>query len=107
MFTELLYAGEFILKVTVAAFVSAVEDDRENHRYRLLHGLIRADGIGEWTIALDDVLVGTATQHLSRTLYDARKVFTERVGKTSWQYETVLLLNEVLASVHRYCAATG
>ena len=29
LFTELLYAGEFILKVTVAAFVSAIEDDRE------------------------------------------------------------------------------
>ena len=29
-FTELLYAGEFILKLTTAAFVSAVEDDVES-----------------------------------------------------------------------------
>jgi hypothetical protein len=34
-FMELLYAGEFILKVTTAAFVAGVDDDRENHRYRL------------------------------------------------------------------------
>jgi hypothetical protein len=100
MFSELLYAGEFILKVTVAAFVSAIEDDRENHRYRLLHGLIRADGIGEWTKALDDALVGTASQHLSRTLYDARKVFTERLGRGNWQHEAVSLLQEVLMSVY-------
>ena len=39
MFTELLYAGEFVFKITAAAFISAIEDDRENHRYRLLHGL--------------------------------------------------------------------
>src|SRR3546814_3950578 len=41
LFTELLYAGEFIVKATTAAFVSAIEDDRQNHRYRLLHGLDR------------------------------------------------------------------
>jgi hypothetical protein len=38
-FGELLYAGELCLKLTTAAFVSAVEDDVEGHRYRLLHGL--------------------------------------------------------------------
>lgn len=99
LFTELLYAGEFILKVTVAAFVSAVEDDRENHRYRLLHGLVRADGIGEWARALDEVLSGTATQQLANELFDARKVFTERLGRGSWQQEAVRSLHEVLVCV--------
>lgn len=43
LFSELLYVGEILLKITVAAFVSAIEEDREHHRYRLLHGLVRAD----------------------------------------------------------------
>jgi hypothetical protein len=99
LFTELLYAGEFILKLTVAAFVSAIEDDRENHRYRLIHGLVRADGIGEWSRALDDVLTGTATQHLSSALFNARRSFTERLGMGAWQYEAVSLLHDVVADM--------
>ena len=64
-FAELLYAGEFILKLTTAAFVSAVEDDVESNRYRLLHALVRADGIGARASRLDDVLTGPASQHIS------------------------------------------
>jgi hypothetical protein len=52
LFGELLYAGEFIRKLTTAAFIAAIEDDREHHRYRLMHGLVRADGIGEWSTKL-------------------------------------------------------
>ena len=100
LFTELLYAGEFVLKFTVAAFVSAIEDDRESHRYRLLHGIVRADGVGEWAGALDEALSGTATQQLSPALFEARKVFTERLGKGTWQHEAVCSLHEVLRSVY-------
>ena len=56
LFSELLYVGEFLLKITVAAFVSAIEEDREHHRYRLLHGLVRADGIGDWARAFDTIV---------------------------------------------------
>ena len=97
LFTELLYAGEFIVKATVAAFVSAIEDDRENHRYRQLHALVRADGIGEWARALDEVLSGTTTQQLSSALHEARKVFTERLGDGNWQYSAVKYLHESLS----------
>jgi hypothetical protein len=100
LFSELLYVGEFFLKITVAAFVAAIEEDRENHRYRLLHGLVRADGIGEWARALEDVLTGTSSQHLSRALLDTRKTFTERIGKGHWQYEAVYSLNEVVTGVY-------
>lgn len=100
LFAELLYAGEFVLKLTVAAFISAIEDDRENHRYRILHGLVRADGLGEWSRSLDEVLVGPTTQHLSPDFSDYRKIFTERVGKGQWQYECVSALQEVLAGAY-------
>jgi hypothetical protein len=96
LFNELLYTGEFILKLTVATFVAAIEDDRENHRYQLLHGLVRADGIGEWTHALDEALTGSSTQHLSFAASDARRTFTERLGKGTWQYDAVRSLNELL-----------
>jgi hypothetical protein len=100
MFRELLYAGEFILKMTTGAFVAAVEDDRENRRYRLLHDLVRADGVGEWARALDEVLAGPTSQQLAASLIDARRAFTERLGKGNWQYDAVRSLHEVLAGVN-------
>jgi hypothetical protein len=99
LFNELLYAGEFLIKVTTAAFVAAIENDRESHRYRLLHGLVRADGVGDWTRALDEVLTGPASQELVPDFSDIRKAFTERLGKGSWQHEAVSELHEVLAGV--------
>lgn len=47
LFMELLYVGELIVKITTAAFVACIENDREGHRYQLLHALVRADGIGD------------------------------------------------------------
>ena len=87
LLAELLYAGEFALKITAAAFIAAIEDDRENHRYRLLHRLVRADGVGDWARALEEVLSGTTTQHLSSALFETRKALTERLGKGTWQQE--------------------
>lgn len=100
MFTELLYAGEFIVKMTTAAFVSGIEDDHENHQYRLLHSLVRADGLGDWVQALDEVLTGPASQHISGELFEVKKAFTERLGTGNWQQKAVHGLHEVLANIH-------
>ena len=66
----------------------------KNHRYRLLHSLVRADGIGEWAQALDELLSGTTTQQLSSALFEARKTFTQRLGRGEWQYEAVKCLQD-------------
>ena len=65
-----------------------------------MHGLVRADGIGEWARALDEVLSGPASQHLADALSDARRVFTERLGQGTWQEEVVRNLHEVLIGVY-------
>lgn len=100
LFAELLYAGEFIIKLTVAAFAASIEDDREGHRYRLLHALVRADGIGEWASKLEEALIGPASQHLASSLMDDRRTFTERVGSETWQYQVVKRLHDVLSGVY-------
>jgi hypothetical protein len=100
LFTELLYAGELILKITTAAFIAAVQDDRESHRYRLLHDLVRADGVGEWARALDEVLAGPTSQQLAASFNDTRRVFTERLGRGNWQQEAVRDIHDVLIGVH-------
>jgi NB-ARC domain len=107
LFTELLYAGEFIAKLTVSAFVAGVEDDRENHRYRLTHNLVRADGIGDWARTLDEVLTGPPSQHLAASFSQARQTFTQRLGQDEWQGESVLLLHKVLETIYSEAAPIG
>jgi hypothetical protein len=100
LFHELMYAGEFVVKLTAAAFIALIDDDRERHRYRLLHSLIRADGLGDWSRALDDALIGPASSNLAAAAKDTdRRVFTERVGPDSWQHEAISLLQNVLRQI--------
>jgi NB-ARC domain len=99
-FVELLYAGELIVKLSAAPFISGLEDDVDGHRYRLVHGLVRADGLGDWESRLEEVLTGLASQHLSAGFHEDRRIFNERVGLGSWQYDAVNALHRVLVSVH-------
>jgi hypothetical protein len=99
LFHDLLYAGEFLVRLTTAAIVAAIEDDRDRHRYRLLHKIVRADGIGEWSSVLDDALGGPASQHLVPTAKEDRRLLTERVGPGNWQYDAVRLLLEAQQNI--------
>lgn len=94
LFHDLLYAGEFVVRLATAAIVAAIDDDRDRHRYRLLHKIVRADGIGEWSSVLDDALSGPASQHLVPAAKEDRRLLTERVGPGNWQYDAVRLLLE-------------
>jgi hypothetical protein len=100
LFHDLMYAGEFVVKLTTAAFVASIDDDRERHRYRLLHSLIRADGIGDWSRVLDDALTGPAAPHMAAAVKEEdRRALTERLGSDTWQYEAVLHLQAVLRRI--------
>ena len=106
-FNEYLYTGELIVKMTAAAFIASIENDREGQRYRLVHGLVRADGLGEWARALDETLTGPASQHLTEALSDTRRVFTERFNKENWQHEAVQTLNIVLRGIYSVAQPVG
>ncbi len=100
LFYELLYAGEFAIKLSVLASVASIEDNRENYRYRFLHKLVRADGIGDWTTAFEDICTGPASQHILPPLVESFRVFTQRVGEDSWQYKSIYDLQEVLSGIY-------
>ena len=99
LFNEILLAGEFIVKTTVAAFVASIEDDRDGHRYQLLHTLVRANSLGDWVASIDAICSGPASQHLSEAFVDARLGLTQRVGHDKWQYKAVHDLQQVLTSI--------
>ena len=52
-FFGLLYLGELVSKLVVSAFAAGLSDDNARSRYAVIHGLIRADGIGDWANAID------------------------------------------------------
>jgi|SRR5580658_300410 hypothetical protein len=64
LFLRPMYAAEQLVKITCTGMVAALCDDVDRHRYRLSHRLVRADGVGEWYGALDEILNGPASQCL-------------------------------------------
>jgi len=97
LFFHLLYAGEMLIKLVTAGLVGAVLDDRDRHRYRLLHRLIRADGLGDWPQALDDVLTGTASHHTTAEAQEDQRDLSQRMGQGHWQHEAVRALASVVS----------
>ena len=86
-------------KLVTAGLLAAVADDRERNRYRLIHSLVRSDGLGDWVQALDEVLVGPPSQQLLEAASDDRRSLTEKFTSGTWQHEAVQRLYEVLRTV--------
>ena len=99
LFLHLLYTGEMISKLVTAGMLAAVGEDRERNRYRLVHRVLRSDGLGDWVQALDEALVGPPSQHLIEAAGDDRRSLTERFGAGTWEYEAVQTLFNVLQTV--------
>ncbi|MHC4202144.1 MAG: NB-ARC domain-containing protein, partial [Planctomycetota bacterium] len=93
LFLSLLYLGEMVTKLVVAGLVAAIRDDTDRNRYRQLHRLVRATGIGEWATVLDDILTGPSSQHLVEGARIEQKELTKRCGKGEWQYQACDLIH--------------
>lgn len=102
-FMELMYLGEMLTKSVVAAMVAAVEDSNNRHRYRLLHRLVRADGLGDWHECFSEILTGPTLQHLIPEALDAQKDLTQRFGSGPWQHTAVELLHDCLSRLEPGC----
>jgi hypothetical protein len=92
-FLDLMYYGELITKLTTIGLVSAILNDKERHRYRHVHKLIRADGIGEYVEVLDSTLIGPASQFLQKQARVEQRELTQRWKPGTWQHESVRLLD--------------
>lgn len=100
LFHELLYTGELIIKITAAALVASIEDDREKHRYNCLYTLVRADSIGTWITVIEKILHDLIPQYTSDELVEVRNAFTQRLQKGNWQYEAVDDLQIALSIIY-------
>ena len=95
----LLYFGELVTKLTVLGLLAAIQDDTNRSRYKQLHRLVRANGIGEWAESLDTILTGPPASFLSPSAQPDRRQLIEKVGSDSWQYRAVTGLRECLSEL--------
>jgi len=100
LFSDLMLLGELVTKLVIAGLVAAIADDRDRNRYRQLHRLVRADGIGEWGQVLDDLLKGPSSQSLLPAAKEEQRELTERLGAGTWQYDSALLIQECLQALN-------
>jgi len=100
-----MYTGEVMIKIIVAGLVAVIKDDKERHRYRLLHKLVRANSLGEWSHALNEALTGTSSQHLYPMAREEQQELTRKCGDGSWQYEANRFLMECMRTLDKDCEA--
>ena len=98
-FDALMYAGEMVFKLAIAGLVAAVRNDKGRHRYRQEFNLVRADGLGDWERAVNEVLTGPSAQFLDPEVYPTREQLLQRSPTTEWQNSAVEDMFEALKSV--------
>ena len=102
-FGSLMYLTEMVTKFVVAGMAAAIKDDNDRLRYRELHALVRADGIGDWARQLDNILVGPPSQFLTDSARTEQRQLTQKCGVGSWQYEAVELIHQCCLVVQPNC----
>ena len=85
---------EYVTKITTLGLLACVGEDIDRHRYTMEHRLVRADSIGTWVQALNEILVGpTSTYRIPEASLLVRDL-TERVGKEDWRNIAVMEINQ-------------
>lgn len=96
-FYDLLLYGEFITKNIALFLVAALNEDNDRTQYRIEHSLVRANSIGDFSKAIEDIVIGPAAQRLSSDIRDYElKELSQRARKGDWQYQAQELLYECL-----------
>lgn len=99
-FFSLLVTGEAITKLITLITASALITDKDRHQYRVLHGVVRANGVGDWSKAIDDLFVGTASQYLAPEYREFQAELTKKTSEYEWQSLAVQELIDALTELN-------
>lgn len=92
-FFSLLIAAEALTKIITLQILAALDADKDRHKYKILHNLVRTSGIGDWSKAIDELLIGTASQYLNHSFRPFQAEMTKKVTSEEWQYKSIENLN--------------
>lgn len=98
-FMCLMYLGEHITKLYAATLIAGLEVDKDRHKYRSEHLLVRADGIGDWSRTINDVVTGRTSQFLNSSLLDIQRLLVQKQGNESWEKLCLEKINSALQLV--------
>lgn len=99
-FYDLMLLGELFIKFTVSCLIAGIQDDKDRNRYRLIHRIVRADGIGEWSSVLDEILIGVPSQILQGTItVNEQKELLVKCDSGAWQYKSIQSLINIFPIV--------
>ncbi|MCB9334467.1 MAG: hypothetical protein H6574_25755 [Lewinellaceae bacterium] len=99
-FYDLLYLGEMLTKTVVLGLISGIIDEKDRNRYRLQHRIVRADGIGEWSAVLDEILTGVASHYLFADISSNEQLeLNQKTEVDAWQYKCVKHLYDAMSEV--------
>src|SRR4051812_690739 len=86
-FLDLMYSGEQLTKLVTAGLLACIADDSDRHRYSQQYKLVRADGIGDWSKTIDELLIGPTSQFFNPVANNFQNELTSRFAKGHWQYD--------------------
>ncbi len=95
-FWALLLAGEAMMKTIALSLLAGIDEDTQRNRYRLVHKLVRANGLGEWSDTIEDALSGPSSQFLVTEAQKEREELTKSCTNGEWQFEAVSSLKRSL-----------
>ena len=80
-FYDLIGYAEMVVKFTALFLVSNIEEDVDRTRYRYEYRLVRADGIGDFSHVITEIITSGAADHLVPDV-----AFTEKVEiQSKWK----------------------
>ena len=94
-FYDLIGYAEMVVKFTALFLVSNIEEDVDRTRYRYEYRLVRADGIGDFSQVITEIITSGAADHLVPDVVFTEKVEIQSKWKNdSWQYKALSTLDE-------------
>ena len=100
-FLSLMYLGETVTKLTVLGLLAASSEDSDRNRYRVEYALARANGIGDWVTALNEILTGPVAQTRHQGANPTAAALTKRSGPDSWQDKAVRSIQACFEPLNR------
>lgn len=95
-FYSLMYTGELTTKLICSGLLAGVGDDSKKARYTQAYSLVRADGIGDWSKSIEEMLTGPTSHLLSLHLNKERNQLTQKFRTGNWQHDALTAINECL-----------
>jgi hypothetical protein len=89
-FEHLMLFGEMLTKIVAAGLVAAVTEGVDRNRYRQIHRLVRADGIGEWRQGIDEILAGPTSNYLVPQIREEQRELSQKHKAGTWQYASTM-----------------